>query len=461
MKQSTRFKQKKVVVIGLAVSGYHVALLLSKLGADVTVNDSNDLTTDEHAKTLQELGVSVIGGSHPLDLINDTVDYVVKNPGIPYHQVQIKKAVRLGIPVLTDIEIAFEVTESPIVAITGTNGKTTTTRMIERVLNQARPSGQAYAAGNIGIPATEIAQKVSKEDTLILELSSFQLMGIDTFKPNISVITNIYSAHLDYHGSQIAYEKAKLNLITNQDENDFLIYNADQPKLVEYLKHAKATHVPFSRLKKVNEGAYIEEEWLMFKGKKVMPVAALLVQGAHNLENALATVAVSKVMGQTNESIQKALETFTGVKHRLQYVESFEDRKFYNDSKATNTLATIQALKSFQEPLVLIAGGLDRHADLSALLPFLSPHVRALIVIGETSDSLISLGQQANIQTVEKATNMQEAVQLAFESSQSGDSILLSPASASWDQYKNFEERGEDFIRSVCHLIESKGGNGI
>lgn len=456
MKQQTRFKSKKIVVIGLAISGYHAAMLLKKMGAKVTVNDGRNLDEDPHAEKLRKEGITIIGGTHPLELIDETVDYVVKNPGIPYTQEQIKKAMKLGIPILTEVQLAYDITESNVIAVTGTNGKTTTTRMIEKILNTERSTGKAYAAGNIGIAASEVAQKATKKDDIVFELSSFQLMGIDTFKPHIAVLTNIYSAHLDYHGSQEEYVKAKLRITQNQNADDYLIYNADQLFLSSLLSFSKAEQIPFSRTIELSKGTSIKNDWICYDEERIMPVADILIKGEHNLENALAAITVAKLMGYTNETIHQAMARFSGVKHRLQYVDNYLGRTFYNDSKATNALAAIQGLKSFSDPIVLIAGGLERHADLDSLIPWLSKKVRTLIVTGETAKKMAEIGKLAHVSIIKEAETMDEAVKIAYQESEEGYVILLSPACASWDQYHNFEERGDAFIKAVNDLITSQ-----
>lgn len=461
MGNNLRFYQKNVLVIGLAMSGYHAALLLKKLGANVIVNDAKDLSKDSHALELKSAGIQVIDNRHPIGLVGESLDFVVKNPGIPYTQPQIKKAQSLGIPVLTEIELAYEVLKTDLIAITGTNGKTTTTSMLVDALNENRINGKAYAAGNIGIPASEVAQKATLNDVVVMEVSSFQLMGISEFKPHIAIITNIYSAHLDYHGSQKEYEQAKMRITMNQDASDYLIYNDDQDHLRQLVSESSACLVPFSRIKLAPEGAYVNEEWIYFKEERIMPVSELALKGNHNLENALAVVAAAKLSGQQNENIRKSLAHFKGVKHRLEFVEEFSGVQFYNDSKATNPLAAVQALSSFSKPVILLAGGLDRHLSFDSLIPSLKEKVKALIVFGETADQLVEAGKQANVPLIKKTENLKDAITSGFSFSKQGDIVLLSPACASWDAYQNFEERGDEFIEEVHHLIESKkGGNG-
>lgn len=460
MQNTTQFKNKHVLVLGLAVSGYNAALLLDQLGARVTVNDFKDLSQSKEAQELSDKGIEVISGGHPLDILEKPVDFIVKNPGIPYTNPLVKRAKSKNIPIITEVELAYLIAESPIIAITGTNGKTTTTMMIDGLLNKNRSNGVAYAVGNIGIPASMIAQTSSEEDDLIMEVSSFQLMGIEKFHPSIAVITNIFSAHLDYHKTRDEYVEAKLAITKNQTADDFIVYNFDQNELSELvLNTTKAKRVPFSRKTIIKEGVCVEDNVIKYNGETVMSTSNVLIPGEHNLENALAAIAVAKLKGVENEDIVDAFLEFKGVEHRMQLVDTIENRRFYNDSKATNSLATINALEGFSDPVVLLAGGLDRDESLDDLVPLLKDHVRVMVTFGETKDKLAKVAQQADIEKIIVMDTVSEATKKAFEHSDTGDVILLSPACASWDQYKNFEERGNDFIDTIKSIKESvKGG---
>lgn len=450
MKDIQQFNNTHVLVLGLAVSGYSAANLLLKLGAQVTVNDFKQLDDDEQANDLKSRGVTIISGSHPLELLDQNIDYIIKNPGIPYTNSLLKEATKRSIPIYTEIELAYLVSESPIVAITGTNGKTTTTKMVEAALAANRSSGQVYAVGNIGTPASLIAQTSTSKDDTIMEVSSFQLMGTETFKPDIAVILNIYSAHLDYHKTRDEYVKAKLAITKNQTEDDILIYNADQSELTDWvMSNSKAKRLPFSRKKELERGIYLIKDNIVFNGETVMNVADVAIPGDHNLENALAAIAVAKLKGVSNETIQTVFNQFKGVPHRMQYVDQVRGRDIYNDSKATNTLATIHALKGFKRPLVLIAGGLDRGETFQDLMPVLSERVKGLVTFGESAAKLAEAGKQAGVSQVLEVETVGEATKGAFEISQEGDTILLSPACASWDQYDNFELRGNDFLEHI------------
>ncbi|MCA1321306.1 UDP-N-acetylmuramoyl-L-alanine--D-glutamate ligase [Bacillus tianshenii] len=448
MKHIDFYKEKNVLVLGLAKSGTATANLLHTLGANVIVNDRTPLEGNEQAKELQSKGMEVICGGHPLSIFDQKIDMVFKNPGIPYTNPLVEMAIQKGIPVLTEVELAYQISEADFIGITGSNGKTTTTTLIDEMLKIGGKS--PLIAGNIGKVSVEVAQQATKTNIMVTELSSFQLMGIDSFRPKISVLLNIFEAHLDYHGTLEEYANAKAAIMKNQTKEDFAVVNADDDVIMEMIKHSHATIIPFSVTGKV-DGAYLKDGGVYFKEEKVMDVNDIVLPGKHNLENILAAIAAAKLVGTENEAIQKVLTTFTGVKHRLQFVDSIENRRFYNDSKATNILATQKAISAFDESVILLAGGLDRGNDFDDLLPYLK-NVKVLITFGETAEKLIKTAEEAGIKEIKRVDNVEKAVPVAFEMSHDGDVILLSPACASWDQYKTFEQRGDIFIDAVHKL---------
>ncbi len=432
-------------MLGLAKSGVTAATLLHKLGAFVTVNDKKPFSENPEAQDLLEQGIKVICGEHPVELLDEGFELIVKNPGIPYENSMIQMAIDKGIPVITEVELAYQISEAPFIGITGTNGKTTTTTLIYEMLNTGNK--QPLIAGNIGTVASGVAEEAVSDNTIVIELSSFQLMGVAAFHPKIAVITNIYDAHLDYHGTKEAYINAKANITKNQTEDEFLIVNADQPETMEIARHSKAKIIPFSTKKMVENGAYLKDEWVWFCGEKIVSIQ----NAATNTENILSAVAAAKLSGVENQAIEHVLKTFTGVKHRLQFVAEYDGRKFYNDSKATNMIATINALSAFRSPVILLAGGLDRGNEFDELIPYLK-YVKAMITFGQTAPKLERIARMAGINTLERVDNVDKAVPVAFAYSEPGDVILLSPACASWDQYKTFEVRGDIFIEAVHKL---------
>ncbi len=442
MKQVKNFENKKILVLGLARSGEAAARLLAKLGAIVTVNDSKPFDENPSAQTLLEEGIKVICGSHPLELLDEEFAYMVKNPGIPYTNPMVVRAAEKNIPVITEVELAYLISEAPIIGITGSNGKTTTTTMIADVLNHAKQS--ALLSGNIGYPASEVAQSAVSNDTLVMELSSFQLMGIEEFHPHIAVITNLMPTHIDYHGSFENYVEAKWNIQKNMTVADTIILNFNQELAKDLAAKTSAKVVPFSTKEKI-DGAYLEDGTLYFRGQAVMKADELGVPGSHNVENALATIAVAKLSGVSDEAIRETLVHFGGVKHRLQYLGEVSGVKFYNDSKSTNILATQKALSGFDnKKVILIAGGLDRGNEFDELVPDLVG-LKKMVILGESAPRVKRAANKAEVAYLD-AKNVADAAKIAFENAEAGDVVLLSPANASWDMYKNFEVRGDEFI---------------
>ncbi|MBM7642611.1 UDP-N-acetylmuramoyl-L-alanine--D-glutamate ligase [Streptococcus loxodontisalivarius] len=444
MKAIKQFENKKVLVLGLARSGEAAARLLAKLGAIVTVNDGKPFDENPSAQALLEDGIKVVCGSHPLELLDENFELMVKNPGIPYSNPMVARALEKGIPVWTEVELAYLISEAPIIGITGSNGKTTTTTMISEVLNNGGQSG--LLSGNIGFPASEVAQTASSDDTLVMELSSFQLMGVDAFRPHIAVVTNLMPTHIDYHGDFEGYVAAKWNLQNQMTADDFMILNFNQDLAKELAQKTAATVVPFSTTEKV-DGAYLENGSLYFKGEKVMEASEIGVPGSHNVENALATIAVAKLSGISNQVIKETLSAFGGVKHRLQYLGDIKDVKFYNDSKSTNILATQKALSGFDNSkVILIAGGLDRGNEFDELVPDIQG-LKLMVILGESAERVKRAADKAGVAYLD-AKDVADATKIAFENAEAGDVVLLSPANASWDMYKNFEVRGDEFIAS-------------
>ena len=451
MKKITNFENKKVLVLGLAKSGESAARVLNQLGAIVTVNDGKPFDENPAAQDLLAEGIKVVTGGRLLDCLEEVFAVMVKNPGIPYNNPMVERAMALKIPIITEVELAYLISESPIVGITGTNGKTTTTTLIADILNA--DGKVAKLSGNIGFPASDVASKSTADETLIMELSSFQLMGIEAFQPKIAVITNLFSAHLDYHGSQDNYEAAKWRIQENMTADDFLVLNFNQAKLRDRATLTSAQVVPFSTTEIVETGAYVSDGQIYFKGDKIMAVAGLSLPGEHNVENALAAICVAKLSGVSNAAITRVLTTFSGVKHRLQYLGQKAQIKFYNDSKATNILATQKALSGFDNhTLWLLAGGLDRGNGFEELSADVAD-LKGMIVFGETAPKLRALAESLAI-PVYDSKNVATATVLAYSKAEAGDTVLLSPANASWDQYKTFEQRGDLFIDAFTGLEE-------
>ena len=450
MKTISKFANNKVLVLGLAKSGESAARLLDKLGAIVTVNDGKAFEENPAAQSLLEEGIKVVTGGHPLELLDEDFEWMVKNPGIPYNNPMVMRALEKKIPVITEVELAYLISDAPIIGITGSNGKTTTTTMIAEVLTAGGQNG--LLSGNIGFPASQVAQDAGETDTLVMELSSFQLMGIETFHPEIAVITNLMPTHLDYHGSFEEYVAAKWNIQKNMTASDYVVLNFNQDLAKELAKKTAAKVLPFSTKEKV-DGAYLDGDVMTFRGEAIMTASELGVPGSHNVENALATIAVAKLRGIDNQVIRETLAHFGGVKHRLQYVGEINQVKFYNDSKSTNILATQKALSGFDNSKVtLIAGGLDRGNEFDELVPDIKG-LKKMVILGESAARVKRAADQAEVSYLD-ATDIRDATRKAFSVAEPGDIVLLSPANASWDMYKNFEVRGDEFLAVFKELKE-------
>lgn len=449
MKNYTDLQHKKVLVLGLAKSGVAAAELLNKLGAFVTVNDSKPFEQNPDAQGLLQKGITVICGRHPEDLLDEGFELVVKNPGIPYSNLIVADAMRRGIPVWTEVELAYLISEAPFIGITGSNGKTTTTTLIFEMLQNGQK--KPLIAGNIGTVACGVAENAVEENIIVTELSSFQLMGTEKFKPHIAILTNLFNAHLDYHGTFENYAEAKFGITRNQDENDYFIYNADQLEVVEYAMRSKAIKVPFTLKGRAEDGISADDTTIYWQGKPILERAIIALPGKHNLANILCAVAACLLVECDIEKIKEVLISFSGVRHRTQFVREWNGRKIYNDSKATNCLATKSALDAFQQPIVLLAGGLDRGHSFEDLRPSMD-HVVAVVAFGETGLRFVEFAKSCGVKQTIIAQNVEDAVSYAAPMSKEGEVILLSPACASWDQYDSFETRGDLFIDAVMKL---------
>lgn len=458
MKKVDDYKNKNVLVFGAGMSGTNAAELLVKLGAKVTLTDAKPADQIKAYNDLQNDGVKVVAGKSPVSLL-DGMDLMVKNPGIPYDNELVKAAQSRNIPIIVELELAAEVSEAPLVGVTGSNGKTTTTTMITKMLQAGKQHGTALDGGNIGIPATKVAQEVTKEDVLVLEISSFMLLGTPKLHPHIAVITNIFSNHLDYHKTRENYVNAKMQITKNQTKNDYLVINFDSEEWRELSKRSNAQIIPFSLTDHYQNGAYVSDGDIYFKDEFIMHEKDIRVPGEQNVQNALAAIAVAKLYEIPTEAIVSVLKNFGGVRHRVQYVLTADNREFYNDSKATDIEATQMALRGFDEPIVLLAGGLDRGYTFDKLVPDFKDSLAGIVLFGQTADLLEDAAKKAGVPQIKKVKNLDEAVPEAFKMSKPGDIVLLSPANASWDQFATYRDRGDEFIKDVEKLTGKKETN--
>lgn len=450
-----RYRDQHVVVLGMAKSGVAVAKLLHRFGAHVVVNDQKPREQAAGVEELEALGITCICGHHPDDLIHSGVSLVVKNPGIPYEAFPVAKAVSLGIPVITEVELAYQISRAPIIGITGSNGKTTTTTLVGLMLKEA--GIDALVGGNIGTVLCGLAEEARADQWLVAELSSFQLQGTKEFRPRIGVLMNLYPAHLDYHHSLESYLDAKMKLFANQGTDDVAVLPYDQPELRERFASLQAQTYYFSKSEKLSRGAYVQDGMIVYadgegNDEEIIAVADIAVP---HVDNALAAVIVSRLAGADKQSIVRVLSAFAGVEHRMEFVANIAGVSYYNDSKATNPEAASRALQACTQPVVWICGGLDRGVDFKELIPIMQGRVKAMVALGETADTMLARGAEAGIGERIRVDTVEEAVQAAASLAQAGDIVLLSPACASWDMFPSFEVRGSMFKDGVHRLKTS------
>ncbi|HEX8925225.1 MAG TPA: UDP-N-acetylmuramoyl-L-alanine--D-glutamate ligase [Terriglobales bacterium] len=445
-------KGKRVLVVGLGKSGVASALFLESRGARVTVSDSkSEEQLRQEIPSLLDRGIVVETGKHGERTFRDQ-DMIVVSPGVPFDVPQLQQARRLGIPVLGEIELASQFLTGTIIAITGSNGKTTTTTLAGEVI--ASGGSKTLVGGNIGTPAITFVDQSSPDTWVVLEISSFQLETVETFRPHIASILNITPDHLDRHGSMENYIAAKARIFENQTAEDFAVLNADDELTAKLANGLKAQVLWFSRKHDVERGAFVRNGEIIFRDVKgeqaIMPASEMSLKGAHNLENVLAAVVIGMVAGVEPAKIRRAVREFKAVEHRLEYVATVRGVEYYNDSKATNVDATIKALESFPGGIHLILGGKDKGSDYRVLHDLLRERVRRVYTIGAAAEKIQS--QLGEVVPLTSAGTLDIAVRKAAEQAQSGEVVLLAPACASFDQFNSYEERGRVFKELVQTL---------
>ena len=440
------FKGKKVTVVGLARSGAAAARVLHALGAIVTVTDKKPMDQLTALAASLGSGIAVEAGGHP-ERIFVGADLIVLSPGVP-KIAPVLQAQQQGVNVISELELAWLLSDAPYVGITGTNGKSTVTTLVGLMLAKAKK--KVLVAGNIGNALTEDIAQLRGKDWIVAELSSFQLEDIETFRPRIATILNVTQDHLDRYHSLEEYGEAKARIFMNQRREDFLVLNFDDPIVKFYARRTAATVIPFSRQLRFNPGACVRDGHLVFNGRRVIAVDELKISGVHNLENALAATALSLLAGADMESVASVLRTFPGLEHRLEFVRTKDGVSYINDSKGTNVGAVIKSVEGFTQPVVLIAGGLDKGSDFSPLYDLFKHKVKLLILIGKAADKMAKVLGTAT-ETV-FAQSLQDAVRLASTRAGNGDAVLLSPACASFDMFRDFEDRGQQFKEAVKGL---------
>lgn len=444
---------KKVLLVGLAKTGIATIKFLHSKGALLTVNDIKG--KEELAEVLGELeglGIEFILGSHPQNI--DSYELAVVSPGVPLDIPFIVELKERKVAVISEIELSYRYARAPFVGITGTNGKTTTTSLVGEIFKLS--SYNTFVVGNIGTPVVDVVDKADENSVLVTELSSFQLESIETFKPRVSAILNITPDHLNRHKTMENYIAAKARIFENQDENDYTVLNYDCEQTRSLAGLCKSNVVFFSRKEKLERGVFVDGGKIVARTGEgevsLMDASELKIPGPHNLENALAAVAIAASMKLPFELIASALRSFEGVEHRLEFVRSLDGIDFINDSKGTNPDASIKAIQSFERPLILIAGGMDKGGEFDDFVAEFGGKVKGLVLLGETAQKLEDTAARFGFKQTYRVENMEQAVKKAFALAQQGDIVLLSPACASWDMYPSYEVRGRDFKENVMQL---------
>lgn len=443
---------KRVVVAGMARSGVAACRLLLKQGASVIGTDQRDE---------RELGVDLCGlrrdgvllelGGHRLETLL-SADLVVVSPGIDLREPQFQRVREAGVPLVGEVELAYRCSDATFLGVTGTNGKSTTTTLLDMMLKES--GVRSLVAGNIGVPLCQVAAGLTADDVIVTELSSFQLETIERFRPRVGLLLNLAPDHLDRYDRVEDYYGAKARLFENQEPSDFAVINADDPLVHEAARKARARTVAFSRKRHLDEGAFLEGGELILALSGIRETICrwdeLKILGVHNLENALAATLAASLLAAPPGAIRSALIRFEGLEHRLEYVAEIGGVRYFNDSKGTNVGAVVRSLESFAVPLVLIAGGKDKLGDFTPLLPLVRDRVKRMILIGQAASTLRS--QLDGACPIEEAAGLEEAVRRAAAAASPGEVVLLSPACASFDMFTDFEERGRVFKEAVRRL---------
>lgn len=450
------FEGKKVLVCGMARSGVSAAQCLYELGARVTISDSK--AEEKLAEALQPLeGMDIrrcLGDqAQPADL--ESYDLAVTSPGIPMQAPILRAVQAAGVPLIGELELGAQVSRAPLYAVTGTNGKTTTTTLIGEIFRNLGKT--TYVVGNIGYPFTACALQCGEEDVAVAEVSSFQLETISTFHPHIAVMCNITEDHLNRHGTMEEYIRVKERIFENMGQGDYAVLNLDDPIVRGMAERIPCTPAFFSRRQEVETGAYLEGEEVVFSlnghKKRVLRADEIRIPGEHNLENALAATALAMLAGVPAPVVRHTLKTFPGVEHRIETVRTVEGVTYINDSKGTNVDASIRAVRAMKAPTVLLAGGYDKHTDFLPLArEILASKIHTVVVLGDTAEQIERALRAVGFESILHAKTFEEAVLLARSCAREGENVLLSPACASFDMFQDYEERGRVFKEIVSRL---------
>jgi len=459
---------KNILIVGLGKSGIAAARFAKQKGALVTVTDmSGEKELGVHASIAKKLGVIMELGKHNIETF-ERADLIVVSPGVPHTILPIQRAMAKGVPIVGEFELAASYIREPIIAVSGTNGKTTTTTLLGSMLEKS--GVKVFVGGNIGTPLIDYADKTGTADIVVAEVSSFQLDTIHTFRPRVGVLLNITDDHLDRYPDFKSYARSKGRLFENQQQSDIAVLNGSDPIIRSVTKELHARKLIFRHQE--NSRVKDREAALIRRGDPSTPANITIrmdehrkislhlsgthFPGRHNLENAAAASLAALCVGGTPEGVQSALNDFKGLPHRIEYVTTIDHVRFFNDSKATNVDAVIRALETFEEPIVLIMGGRDKGGDFRKLLEPVRQHIKKLIVMGEAKDTIKPVFDKGCREKVQTASTMDDAVISAYRSALPGDIVLLSPACSSFDMYGSYAERGEDFLRAIGNLKKMK-----
>ena len=438
---------KKVLVVGLGKSGIAVSKFLKARGASVVATDIKDISDIRGIEELSGVGITIETGGHSQKSFLSN-DLIVVSPGVPLGRLEFEKARENGVEVISEVELASRYITAPIVAITGTNGKSTTTALLGEMLK--RSGLRTFVGGNIGTPAIECVMAKEDPEFCVLEVSSFHLEAVSTFRPHVAVLLNVTEDHLDRYSGFADYASTKFRVFSNQHPDDVAIVNAADPVITEDMGRLSAREIPFSSEYELEQGLFFNGTDIVFRSEaaeETYPTAGLKISGIHNIENAMAAIGAARALGAGREAIIEALKSFHGLSHRMEFVRELEGVRYVNDSKATNVGATIKALKGIEGRVVLIAGGRDKGGDYGEMREVLKDRVKLLVVMGEAAESIkASLGSDVEIQ---EADDLSSALRHASRGATPGDTVLLSPACSSFDMFASYEERGKEFKRLV------------
>ena len=448
-------KNKKVLVFGLGISGIGAGKILEAHGADVVLYDGNQKLTEE--KVRKQLGedsnAKIVIGEFPEEIL-ENLDMTVLSPGVPTDLPVIEKMRKQGVTVIGEVELAYQYGKGDVLAITGTNGKTTTTTLLGEIMKNYQDN--VYVVGNIGTPYTTAASLMTNDTITVAEMSSFQLESIVDFRPRVSAILNFTPDHLNRHHTMEAYVNAKKNIAKNQTEDDYCILNYEDELTREFGKEVKAKVLYFSSQRKLEEGIYLEDGNIIYHygnvSEKICHVDELQILGTHNHENVMAACAMAAVYGVPVEKIRESVKAFKGVEHRIEYVIEKDGVAYYNDSKGTNPDAAIKGIQAMNRPTVLIGGGYDKGSEYTEWINSFDGKVKKLILIGDTKEKIAEDARKCGFTDYEFADTFEEAVLTAAKIAESGEAVLLSPACASWDMFPSYEVRGEKFKEIVKSL---------